>query len=200
MDRNNERWIADLKAQNDSALLALRERLFKNLRRALANHNRADDSFLEDIAQDALLTVLEKIDQFQGRSQFITWATSIAIRLAFAQLRRNRWKDVSLDEITAGPNTPFERAVDESLSPDARAQQQSLFQALQEAIDNDLTERQRTALIAELKGMPLEEIAEQLGSNSNAIYKLTHDARKKLKKRLEASGYSADDVVSLSAT
>lgn len=200
MDRNNDRWIADLKAQNDSALLALRERLFKNLRRALANHNRADDSFLEDAAQDALLKVLEKLDQFEGRSQFITWATSIAIRLAFAQLRRSRWKDVSLDEITAGPNTPFERAVDESLSPDARAQQQSLFQALQDAIENDLTERQRTALIAELKGMPLEKIAEQLGSNSNAIYKLTHDARKKLKKRLEASGYSADDVVSLSAT
>lgn len=200
MDRNNERWIADLKAQNDSALLALRDRLFKNLRRALVNHNRADDSFLEDIAQDAMLTVLEKIDQFQGRSQFITWATSIAIRLAFAQLRRSRWKDVSLNDITSGPNTSFERAVDEGLSPEARAQQQSLFQALQAAIENDLTDRQRTALIAELKGMPLEEIAQQLDSNSNAIYKLTHDARKKLKKRLEASGYSADDVVSPSAT
>jgi RNA polymerase sigma-70 factor (ECF subfamily) len=42
--------------------------------------------------------------------------------------------------------------------------------------------------------MPQDEIANQLGSNRNAIYKLTHDARKRLKKCLEAAGYTAVDV------
>ncbi len=68
------------------------------------------------------------------------------------------------------------------------------LETLQHAIEHDLTDRQRTALLAELKGMPQDEIADQLGSNRNAIYKLTHDARKKLKKSLEAAGYTAEDV------
>ena len=61
-------------------------------------------------------------------------------------------------------------------------------------IERELTEKQRTALLAELKGMPLEEIGRRLGSNRNAVYKLTHDARKRLKKHLEAAGYSAADL------
>jgi len=65
---------------------------------------------------------------------------------------------------------------------------------MQEVIDTRLTEKQRTALLAEMRGMPQEEIARHLGSNRNAVYKLTHDARKKLKRALEAAGYGADDV------
>jgi len=65
---------------------------------------------------------------------------------------------------------------------------------MQEVIDTQLTEKQRTALLAEMRGVPLEEIARQLGTNRNAVYKLTHDARKKLKQGLEATGYGADDI------
>jgi RNA polymerase sigma-70 factor (ECF subfamily) len=61
-------------------------------------------------------------------------------------------------------------------------------------IQNELTEKQKTALLAELKGMPQEEIVRHLGSNRNAVYKLTHDARKRLKQGLEAAGYGADDI------
>ena len=70
---------------------------------------------------------------------------------------------------------------------------------MQSSIEHDLTEKQRTALLAELKGMPQDEIARQLGSNRNAIYKLTHDARKKLRAALEAAGYTALDVAATNA-
>ena len=71
---------------------------------------------------------------------------------------------------------------------------------MQQVIENRLTDKQRTALLAELKGMPQDEIARHLGSNRNAVYKLTHDARKKLKQGLEEAGFTAEDVIATIAS
>lgn len=199
MGRDNERWIAELKAERGSAVSDLRDALLRNLRKALANRPRADESFLEDAVQDSVMRILERIDQFEGRSRFLTWATSIAIHVAMGELRRSRWKDVSLDDVVSEADFVSERAIDRDASPDAQLDRQSLLAAMQRVINEDLTEKQRTALLAELKGMPQDEIARHLGSNRNAIYKLTHDARKKLKKGLEAVGYTAEDVVATTA-
>jgi RNA polymerase sigma-70 factor (ECF subfamily) len=190
MSRDNQEWVTELKEGRESVIADLRAALLRNLRTALANRPRADDSLLEDAVQDSVLRVIERVDQFEGRSQFVTWATSIAIRVALGELRRSRWKDVSLDELTA--DSRF--APDAAESTIARHERQAILETLQHAIEHDLTDRQRAALVAELKGMPQEEIADRLGSNRNAIYKLTHDARKKLKKSLEAAGYTAEDV------
>ena len=199
MTRDNDRWIADLRAEQASALADLREALVRNLRRGVSQ--RADDeSFLEDVAQESLMRVLDRLDQFEGRSGFVTWATAIAIRIAYSELRRNRWKDVSLDEVMSDTEFVLDRAIDRDASPDARLEHQSLLASMQQFIQTDLTEKQRTALLAEIKGMPQDEIARHLGSNRNAVYKLTHDARKKLRKGLESAGYTAEDVVSVTAT
>lgn len=191
MSRDNQAWVSELKAERESVITDLRAILLRNLRKALANRPSADESFLEDAVQDSVLRVIDRVDQFQGRSQFVTWATSIAIRVALGELRRSRWKDVSLSELTADSRLTLDQCTDSPTTPHER---QAILDALQHSIEHDLTERQRTALLAELKGMPQEEIAGQLGSNRNAIYKLTHDARKKLKKGLEAAGYTAEDV------
>jgi RNA polymerase sigma-70 factor (ECF subfamily) len=74
-------------------------------------------------------------------------------------------------------------------------ERRAILESMQRVLEDQLTYRQRTALLAEMKGMPQDEIARHLGSNRNAIYKLTHDARKKLKQGLEAAGYSSADVV-----
>jgi RNA polymerase sigma-70 factor (ECF subfamily) len=199
MSRDNERWAAELKADRGSAVSDLRDALLRNLRKALANRPRADESFLEDAVQDSVIRVLERIDQFEGRSRFLTWATSIAIHVALGELRRRRWTDVSLDDVVSVTDLIRQRAIDRDASPDAQLDRQSLHAAMQRVIEEDLTEKQRTALLAELKGMPQDEIARHLGSNRNAIYKLTHDARKKLKKGLEAAGYAAEDIVATTA-
>lgn len=199
MSRDNDSWLAELRAQEESALTDLRDVLLRNLRKALSNRPRVDHSFLEDAIQDSVMRILDRLDQFQGRSQFVTWATSLTIHVALGELRRSRWKDVSLDDVLADTDFVPERAIDATATPDSQLERQSVLAAMQQSIEEDLTEKQRTALLAELKGMPQDEIARQLGSNRNAVYKLTHDARKKLKQGLEAAGYTAADVASATA-
>lgn len=199
MERNNETWVRDLAQRSESALTELREVLLRNLRRGLSGRPRADDSFLDDCAQESLLRVIDKLEQFDSRSQFVTWATAIAIRIALGQLRRSRWKDVSLSDLVPTEDLPSRNETTDAWTPDAQMQQRDLLDALTTSIHRDLTDRQRMALLAELKGMPQDEIAEQLGSSRNALYKLTHDARKKLKERLEAAGFTAEDLIATSA-
>jgi len=197
MSRDNEAWLSDLRGrgvQRDAAISALRGALLGNLRKAMSDRPRADDAFLEDAAQDALVRILDRLDQFLGRSRFLTWATAIAIRVAMTELRRRNWRDVSLEDVLGSPQGPPEPVADRNLGPADRAERSAILAALQEAIATGLTDKQRTALLAELNGMPLAEIARLLGSNRNAVYKLTYDARKKLKQALEAAGYRAEDI------
>lgn len=172
----------------------MRAELLHGLRRALSNGAFADEAFLEDAVQDSLVRILDRLPQFEGRSRFLTWATSVAIRVAMSELRRRRWQDVSLDAVMAEADFTPERAVDETAEPDAQWARKAILDTMYDVIRNELTEKQRAALLAELKGMPQDEIARHLGSNRNAVYKLTHDARKRLKRGLEAAGYQAADI------
>ena len=197
MDRDNETWLAHLGGtgpDQQAALSDLRDALLRGLRRALSHRADADDAFLEDVVQDSLVRILERLPQFEGRSRFLTWAMSIAIRVAMSELRRRRWKDVSLDEVIAGADLTPGRAIDDDPGPDAQSEREAILAAMHEVIRNGLTAKQREALLAELRGMPQDEIARHLGSNRNAIYKLTHDARKRLKQGLESAGFTAEDI------
>ena len=197
MDRDNETWLAHLGGKGpdqQAALSDLREALLRGLRRALSHRARVDDAFLEDVVQDSLVRSLERLPQFEGRSRFLTWAMSVAIRVAMSELRRRRWKDVSLDEVVAGGGLTPGRAIVDEPGPDAQSEREAILAAMHELIRNGLTTKQREALPAELRGMPQDEIARQLGSNRNALYKLTHDARKRLKRGLEAAGFTAEDI------
>jgi RNA polymerase sigma-70 factor (ECF subfamily) len=197
MDRDNETWLAQLDGNSpdqQAALSDLRDALLGGLRRALSHRSGVSDAFLEDVVQDALVRILERLPQFEGRSRFLTWALSIAIHLAMSELRRRRWKDVSLDEVVAGADLPPGRAIDDGLGPHALSERKAILDAMHGVIRDGLTEKQRAALLAELRGMPQDEIARHLGSNRNALYKLTHDARKRLKRGLEAAGFTAEDV------
>lgn len=193
VDRTDEVWLAHLRgvgSEQDAALSDLRTALLRSLRRALSAHSRADEALLEDAVQDALIRILDRLSQFEGRSRFLTWATSIAIRSALTELRRRHWRDVSLDDLLAeGP-----RSDPAAADPDLGDERQAVIRAMYAVIRNELTHRQRTALLAELKGMPQVEIARQLGSTRNAIYKLTHDARRRLKRGLAAAGYGSEAV------
>jgi RNA polymerase sigma-70 factor (ECF subfamily) len=197
MDRDNETWLAHLGGagpDQQAALSDLREALLRGLRRALPHRAGVGDEFLEDVVQDALVRILERLPQFEGRSRFVTWAMSVAIRVAMSELRRRRWKDVSLDEVVAGGDLTPGRAIVHEPGQDAQLEREAILAAMHEMIRNGLTAKQREALLAELRGMPLDEIARHLGSNRNALYKLTHDARKRLKRGLEMAGYTAEDI------
>ena len=197
MDRDNETWLAHLGGtgpDQQAALSDLRDALLRGLRKVLSRRAGAGDAFLEDVVQDALVRILERLPQFEGRSRFVTWAMAVALRVAMSALRRRKWGDVSLDEVVADADLTPVRVVINGPAPDAQSEREAILAAMHEVIQSGLTEKQREALLAELRGMPQDEIARHLGSNRNAVYKLTHDARKRLKRGLEAAGFTAEDI------
>jgi len=199
MQRTSEEWLAALTGPGrDEALTDLRALLVRGLRYGLASWSGVDEATVEDLAQDALLRVLDGLDSFRGESHFTTWARKIAINGAFTELRRRRWREVSLDEIIELAETHFipQRLADPGARTDKQATQRIFLSTLRRIIDEELTDRQRQALVAVyIHGVPLEEVARRMGTNRNALYKLLHDARQRLKKRIMAKGLSPDDFV-----
>ncbi|NIO40083.1 MAG: sigma-70 family RNA polymerase sigma factor, partial [Burkholderiales bacterium] len=127
------------------------------------------------------------------------WAQKIAVRVALTELRRKRWHDTSLDEMMTGDlgsEIVPRFMADPTAGPEKQAMQMALLKQLELVIAEELTERQRRALIAVyLHGMPLEETARRMGTNRNALYKLLHDARRRLKDRMLARGISAQEMI-----
>jgi RNA polymerase sigma-70 factor (ECF subfamily) len=173
--------------------------LVRGLRYALADRYGVSDADLEDFVQEALLKILAGLDSFRGESRFTTWAHKIAIHVAFTELRRHRWRDVSLqDLIIQYDNGDFAPAVlsDSAFTPEQRVTQETLMAMVQRIIAEELTERQRQAMVAAvIEGMPIEEVARRMGSNRNAVYKLLHDARQRLKKRMSLLGWTPQRVL-----
>jgi RNA polymerase sigma-70 factor, ECF subfamily len=196
--RNDDDWTSDLASEDtalrDDALSDLRDMLIRGLSRSLSKNGRVDDAFLEDIVQESSMKILEKLSTFEGRSKFRTWAVTIAVRTAVSKMRKRDWRNVSLNSVTNNLDFDPQIAVDASETIDQMNSRSMLLRRLKELIDSELTERQWTAITADLGGMPLPQIAEELGTNTNSLYKLLHDARKKLRHGLEAAGFTIDDV------
>jgi RNA polymerase sigma-70 factor (ECF subfamily) len=154
----------------------------------------------EEVAQEALLRVLDHLDTFEGRSQFTTWVHKIAVRVALTELRRKRWENISLDELVdsqASPPPPHLMA-DSAPSPESIIESEDMLDRLRRMIAEELTEKQRQAMIAvAIQGMPLEEVARRMGTNRNALYKLMHDTRLRLKRRLAQEGLTTEDVLAI---
>jgi RNA polymerase sigma-70 factor (ECF subfamily) len=196
--RDNDIWLKDLRAgggQRDAALADLRAVLIRalpqGLSRMLSPDNPEFESFIEDTAQETLLRVMNNLDTFESRSQFTTWAYKIAVRVALNELRRRRWRDVSLEKLE-------DSEADEGLSrqfasfdptPDTVIERADILRRVQQILAEELTPRQRAAMEAiHMQGVPMEEVARRMNTNRNALYKLLHDARLRLKHRLEREG------------
>jgi RNA polymerase sigma factor (sigma-70 family) len=196
-ERTNEQWLAELQGSNpDDALTDLREVLVRGLRAALGGRAGDVDASVEDFAQEALIKVMGNLDSFRGESRFTTWANKIAMNVALTELKRGRWRDVSLQDLFARRGAADRGPADHHLTPEQLAYQNIVLTNLRRMIDEELTDRQREAVVAViLEGMPIAEVARRMGTNQNALYKLLHDARKKLKLRMEAAGLSPQDVL-----
>jgi RNA polymerase sigma-70 factor (ECF subfamily) len=196
---SNQNWIERLRAdspEQPEAIGELREILVKGLRGAFLPRGK-DETFCEDVAQESLLKILKSLDSFEGRSKLTTWAISISIRTGISQLRRKHFKDVSLDAISAGGDMSFDVADMAASDPQQQVAKKSMLGTLSDLIDCELTEKQRVVVRSLLNGMPVEEIADRTGSNRNAVYKMFHDARKRLKSGFESAGHSADEVLAV---
>lgn len=209
--RTNDEWVRELGAaggEQAAALADLRAYLLRAARYALRRHrgrlahvSPADlDQMAEDCAQEALLAILEHLKDFRGDSRFTTWAYKFAINTALVAGRREAWKHVSLDALLdqAGSSKWLVEAQTAAGDPEQAARRAETWAVLREVMDHDLTERQRQALKSIVADdVPLDELVRHWGSNRNAVYKLLHDARRKLKSRLEARGFAPREVLAL---
>jgi RNA polymerase sigma-70 factor (ECF subfamily) len=203
--RTNEEWLADLRAEGtarEEALEDLHAIILRGLPYALSRwlspSSPQFQSLTEEVAQDTLLRVLDQLETFEGRSQFTTWVHKIAIRIALTELRRKRWQDSSLDDLVDNEDMPAPQRIleDTHATPEQTAVRTDMLVRIRHVIDEELTERQRKALtMLTMEGMPMEEAARRLKTNRNALYKLLHDARLRLKQRLEREGLNAQEVL-----
>jgi len=205
--RTNEAWLSDLRADGEirnSALEDLRSIIQKGLPYALSRWLSPSqpqfESLVEEVTQETLLRVLDQLDTFEGRSQFTTWVHKIAVRIALTELRRKRWRDSSLEELTENEDIPPPQGLlaDSQAGPDISAERADMLAHVRRVIEEELTDRERQALVVlGLQDMPMEDAARKLKTNRNALYKLLHDARLRLRTRLALEDISPTDVLSL---
>lgn len=206
--RDNQTWLADLREsgeQRDHALADLRTTLLRilpgTLARWLSPATGHFDAFLEDVIQETLVRVIDRLDTFEGRSQFTTWVYKIAIRIALNELRHRKWKEISLDgleESNEPDEMPSERFASSDPHPESVLERKDAMKLVKRIFEEELTPRQRAAMMAvNVKGAPMEEVARRMGTNRNALYKMMHDARLRLKGRLEREGLRTEELLDM---
>jgi RNA polymerase sigma-70 factor (ECF subfamily) len=200
LDEESREWLRDLRADGatkDQAVARLHGLLVRAARFEVARrrpalpHLRGDE--LDDIAleaaDDALMSVLKRLDDFRGASRFTTWVYKFALLEAAVKLRKRAWQG---REIPLEPET-WSSFSSPGLEPDAEVEQSELLAAVQRAIGEVLTPHQRRVLVAlALNGVPIDVLAERLSTTRGALYKTLHDARRKLRGHLDECGLTPD--------
>lgn len=204
-ERTNDTWLQALDSpgpDREEALADLRIILLGGLQRGLLG--RVDTTapefhtMAEDFVQEALLKIIDNLDSFGGRSKFTTWAHKITVHVALTELRRKRWQDSSLDQLTEsddGDYTPSYTA-DPDPTPEVIAARSELLVQVNRIIEEDLTEKQRQVIqLSVIQEQPAAVVAKRMDMKPNAVYKLLHDARLNIKARLTEEGLSSADIL-----
>jgi RNA polymerase sigma-70 factor (ECF subfamily) len=196
-DPDSAAWLRELRHQGaprDRAIERLHALLLR-VARGVAARGRPTlpgraaeeiDDLCVQAANDALMAVLAKLDTYRGTARFTTWVCKFAIFEASSRLRRHAWRQrkIEIDE------TVWDRLPDQAPPALQRLESEQVIVALHRAIDEHLTERQRLIFQSvTLDDVPIDVLAERLGTSRGAIYKMLHDARAKLRRVLTVSGH-----------
>ena len=195
-DEQSQAWLAALRGEGvrrDQAIARLHALLLRaarfelGRRRAALSYVRGEE--LDDIAtqaaDDALMAVLAKLDDYRGASRFTTWAYKFALLEAGVRLRRRAWQG---REVVLDPES-WPTHADPGSSAQEQLERTETLEALRGAVDRALTPHQRRVFVAlALNEVPIDVLAERLETNRNALYKTLHDARRKLRRELAAAG------------
>ena len=197
----SDAWLSALRAEGaerEEAIARLHELMLKaarfelNRRRAALSQVRGEelDDLATQSANDALVACLAKLDDFQGKSRFTTWAYKFALLEAGVKLRRRAWQDreVNLDDDAWSELGNRATPVVEQL------EQAEVLDGLKRAVDESLTPHQRRVFVAlALNEVPIDVLSERLDTTRGALYKTLHDARQKLRSELATSGLIDSD-------
>ena len=197
LDEDSRRWVAQLRVghpRRDPTIAklhdVLRRAAWSELSRRRHQLGWVSGPEFEDLAQqaadDALVKVLERLDEFRGLSRFTTWAYKFVMFEVSAKVARHAWRR----QPPCVEERPWDQLPDRlAPGPEDRLDQQAQLEALSHAVD-ELTDRQREVFVAvALKDVPIDVLALKLGSNRNAIYKNLFDARRSLRAALAAAGH-----------
>jgi RNA polymerase sigma-70 factor, ECF subfamily len=199
LDAESRAWIDGLRTTGVERARALDRLHDLLLRAARAEANRRRhlypeiagvelDDLCRQAADDAVVAVTAKLDGYRGASRFTTWAYAFAIFEVSVRLRRHAWRRGRIP--TADDDATWDRLVEREGTAEARVESAELFRALRHAIAEELTARQRQVFVAvALNEVEIDVVADQLSSTRGAIYKVLHDARTKLRRRLEREGH-----------
>ena len=197
LDLESTQWLRDLAAKGATrdeaierlhALLLRVSRAEAARRRAGTSELRAEeiDDLCTQAASDAVMAVLAKLETYRGAARFTTWACKFAILETSVRLRRHVWRNRKVDS----DESIWNRLVDTAPHPLHQIENDQLVSALNRAIHERLTERQRLIFrSAALEDVPIDVLAERLETSRGAIYKTLHDARGKLRRALIDAGY-----------
>lgn len=208
--RTNEAWLEALRPEGpeeSDAIADLTELLRRSAFFYLSRHSaelkdlasEEIQALAEDAAQEALMAVRLKLDTFRGEAAFPTWASKFGVGMALSTLRKRQWRDVSLDRLPVGWDQPSAVPVsrDGWHQPELAAERQEIWLAIRDVVQNELTEKQRQAFSHILvHGVNAMVVAQRTGMTPGAVYKLTHDARRKLLAALERRGLSKEEIMS----
>jgi len=198
-DRESREWVRALRAggaEGDAALARLHAHLLRAARHEVARRRpampdlRGDESgdIATEAADDALMAILRRLDDFRGESRFTTWAWKFAVLHAATRLRRRAWQG---RELPLSPER-WERLPALAPDPADEAETAELLGAVAATMRDDLTARQREVLVAlAIDGVPIDVLAERRGTTRGALYKTLHDARRRLRAGLAARGQTA---------
>jgi RNA polymerase sigma-70 factor (ECF subfamily) len=198
VDEESRAWLEELRAEGavrDAAVRRLHALLLRAARHEVARRRpshpylRGDEAgeIALEAADDALMSVLARLDDFRGASRFTTWAYKFALLEAAVKLRKRAWQG---REIPLEPET-WEIFSSANLGPADAAEQSELVAALEDGIAA-LTLHQRRVLIAlAVNGVPIDVLADRLNTSRGALYKTLHDARRNLRAFLARRGITA---------
>ena len=199
---DSDAWLRALRhpgAERERATARLHELLVRaarfevSRRRAALSHVRGEE--LDDLAlqaaDDALVAILGKLDDYRGASRFTTWAYKFALLEAGARMRRRAWQE---REVVLEPER-WPLMADAGQDPQGQAEANELMLAITDLIDSCLTDHQREVLVAlALNGVPLDVLSDRLNTTRGALYKTLHDARRKLRAELATRGFALDSI------
>jgi RNA polymerase sigma-70 factor, ECF subfamily len=199
LDPDSREWLDALRGEGavrDGAVarlhaLLLRAARFETARRRATHPHLRDelDEIAHEAAHDALLAVLDRLDDFRGASRFTTWAYKFALYQASVKVRRRAWqgRELPVEEEALG------RLAGTAHGPDSQAEARELLGEIGKGIAERLTPRQRTVLVAlALNDVPIDVLAERMETTRGALYKTLHDARRKLRGYLAEAGHPLD--------
>src|SRR5262245_43421688 len=190
LDHDSRAWIESLRASGEEHVLAV-ERLHELLlgaARSEAGRRRhlypeiagvELDDICRQAAADAVLAVTRKLDGYRGASRFTSWAYSFAVLEVSVKLRRHAWRGRTIP--TADDDAAWNRLAGGGAAAQSRVETRELLRALRRAVAEELTPRQREVFVAvALNDVEIDVVAGQLGTTRGAVYKILHDARRKL--------------------